>query len=271
MNIKDLIGEDKVDSMIRNNPLFGFVDNYTIDNDILTVKSKLSITYYRLEEINGKMYAYMIGLDGSKLGDEFPLNYQEAEAEGLVENKVELAEDFSEEELEENKQNLVETILKEGVDWGYFNKFHDVTEEYMPDQGEGETYASQIATAINKLIYKWYNDGDVYDNTHYLQGWANDLSSYANWLAQNVDGAKEILDRIYEAENDDDYEEILKSLADNYMTMEFMEHAAEAPKNGSIYECDGDYVFDEHYWDEDEEDDYWEDEYDEDGDEEEDY
>jgi hypothetical protein len=264
MNITDLIGEDKVDSMIRNNPCFGFVENYTIDGDILTIKSKMSITYYRLKEDNGVMYAYMIGLDGSQLGDEFPLDWQEAEADGLVEEK-ELPEDFNEDELDSRKQNL-----QESVNWSYFDKFRDVIDKFMPDQGEGETYASQIATAINKLVYKWYNDGDVYDNSCYLEGWANDLSDYANWLAKNVDGAKDILDNIFEARNDSDYENILKALADNYLSMEFLDRASEKSKTGSIYDCAGDYSFDEHRWDEDE-DDYWEDDYDEDEEDEEDY
>ena len=70
--------------------------------------------------------------------------------------------------------------LVESVNWGSFNKFEDIIHKYMPAMGEGETLASQAVTAINKLIYKWYNDGDVYDNRYSLQGWANDLSSYAN-------------------------------------------------------------------------------------------
>ena len=79
--------------------------------------------------------------------------------------------------LNENKE------LLEGVSWDYYNKFKDINEKYLPDEGEGDTLASQIVTAINKLVYKWYNDGDVFDNVNSgLQGWANDLSSYANWL-----------------------------------------------------------------------------------------
>lgn len=54
------------------------------------------------------------------------------------------------------------------VDWGYFDKFEWADEKYLPCRGEGETKATQIVTAINKLVYKWYNDGDVFDNTHYL-------------------------------------------------------------------------------------------------------
>lgn len=100
------------------------------------------------------------------------------------------------------------------VDWDYFDRFDPVLRNYMPPRGEGHSMASQIVTATNKLIYKWYNDGDVYDNTHHLTGWCNDLSSYANWLSDWAEGADDILSRITGAWNYGDYERILKDLAD---------------------------------------------------------
>ena len=81
------------------------------------------------------------------------------------------------------------------VDWGYYDKFDGLMDKYLPMHGEGETKATQIVTAVNKLVYKWYNDGDVFDNTLHLEGWANDLSDYANWLADHAN-VGEILDKI---------------------------------------------------------------------------
>ena len=152
--------------------------------------------------------------------------------------------------------NINETenkVLHEGVEWSYFNKFDKYDEPYLPPQGEGETLATQAVTASTKLVYKWYNDGDVYDNNYYLDGWANDLSSYANWLAKYIDGAKDILDRIYDAKNDSDYEEILKDLCDMIYDDDYLAKLNEQPKEGSIYDCDGDYSFNERKYDEDEE------------------
>ena len=68
------------------------------------------------------------------------------------------------------------------VDWSKYRQFGDITHKYLPSRGEGDSKASQLVTAVNKLIYKWYNDGDVFDTTGNLKGWANDLSSYANWI-----------------------------------------------------------------------------------------
>ena len=163
--------------------------------------------------------------------------------------------------------------LNESISWDYFDKFEDVTQEYMPYSGEGETLASQLVTAINKLIYKWYNDGDVYDNQYTLEGWANDLSSYANWMSKYIDGAEDILSMIKTAEDSSDYEFILKLLADTFLgDKEYLDMLSEQPKDGSIYECSGKYKFidrdnedDFDYWDEiddeeDEDDDYYDDE-----------
>lgn len=151
--------------------------------------------------------------------------------------------------------------MTESVDWDYYNKFEEITDKYMSSQGEGETLASQIVTAINKLVYKWYNDGDVFDNVHSgLSGWANDLSSYANWLYKYCEEAKPILYDIYGMGDESDYETLLQELADACLNEEFLKEF-EKPKQGSIYNCDGPFEFSEYSEDEEEEDYYDDDEY----------
>lgn len=146
------------------------------------------------------------------------------------------------------------------VDWDYYNaqRFEDANEKYLPLKGEGEVMAIQICVCINKLVYKWYNDGDVFDNTHHLSGWANDLSSYANWLYFHVPGADLILEKISSCYTEDDYEDLLQKLADSYLNLDFLNRYATAPKIGSIYDCDGLFVF--RLYSEDDEDEYWDDE-----------
>ena len=139
--------------------------------------------------------------------------------------------------------------------WDEFDKFAPVIDKYMPISGEGDTMASQICTAVNKLVYKWYNDGDVFDNNYALDGWANDLSSYANWLYKNVYRTEEILDAVMDCENESDYEELLYELCDYALDEEFLAKYAKLDKVGSIYTCEGPYKFIEIYDDEEEE--YW--------------
>ena len=140
------------------------------------------------------------------------------------------------------------------MDWDYFNKFEDVVEKYMPSMGEGETIASQIVTAVNKLIYKWYNDGDVFDNTYHLEGWGNDLSSYANWLYENVLETKNILSDIVKIYSYDEYEKLLANLADLTLNEGFL-GKYKREKIGTIYKCNGVFEFVEN---DNDDDDWWE-------------
>lgn len=143
------------------------------------------------------------------------------------------------------------------VDWSYFNKFDKVSDKYLPTMGEGETKATQIVTAVSKLVYKWYNDGDVYDNQYTLKGWCNDLSSYANWLYTVCDYSTEcgdILCRISECYNEADYEHLLKDLADTLLgDEEWLDAQNQQIKLGTIYKCNGPFIFEEELEDEDEE------------------
>lgn len=158
--------------------------------------------------------------------------------------------------------------IKASVDWSYFDRYADVIDQYMPSYGEGDSLTSQAVTAINHLIYKWYNDGDVYDNSHGMEGWANDLSSFANWLythtlvGSNISKIKDILDQIFICHTDNGYEAILKQLADEILSDDYILYmSANEPKQGSIYRCNGPFKFVEYY--DDDEDEYyepWEDE-----------
>ena len=127
------------------------------------------------------------------------------------------------------------------IGWDYYDSFDRQMIEYLPDRGQGETMATQIVTAVTKLVYKWYNDGDVYDNTGMLSGWANDISDYANWIAKYTD-VKNILDGVFTA-TADEYEVILKKVADRLLDLEYLEQMNKVPAKGDIYDCAGDYHF----------------------------
>lgn len=137
------------------------------------------------------------------------------------------------------------------VEWSYFNKFSNIEDKYLPVSGEGNTKATQIVTAVSKLIYKWYNDGDVYDNTYNVGGWGNDLSSYANWLSKYVEKSRKILRRIRHIVLESEYEELLKELADTLLDEQFLAEQDEITKVGSIYKCSGEFMFEEPEEDED--------------------
>ena len=143
------------------------------------------------------------------------------------------------------------------VDWVYYDKFEAVNEKYLPVQREGETVATQIATAVNKLVYKWYNDGDVFDNTYHLSGWANNLSSYANWLYENTKDAWRILNKIPYCYHGGDYEDLLKELTDKLLDETYLDEQNGYKKVGTVYNCDGKFKFDDSIEKEDELEEYY--------------
>ena len=130
------------------------------------------------------------------------------------------------------------------VKWNYFNKFKKIHDKYLSICGQGNTKAIQIVTAVSKLVYKWYNDGDVFDNTYYIDGWCNDLSSYANWLSENTN-ANEILNKISNCMDGSDYEDLLKELADTLLNEDFLLEQDKIERVGDIYKCDGSFKFEE--------------------------
>lgn len=137
------------------------------------------------------------------------------------------------------------------IDWNYFNKFEEVTDKYLPATGEGNNMAQQAVAAMCKLVYKWYNDGDIYDTTNYhLCGFANDLSSYANWLHKNTCIANE-LEGIYTAKGEADYEHVLARCADKLLNEDLLAQLAVKPATGSIYDCTGCFIWEEEQNEED--------------------
>lgn len=132
-------------------------------------------------------------------------------------------------------------IIKASTNSSYFDRFNTVMQEYVSPSGEGDTMANQICTAVNKLIYRWYNDGDVFHDVHgFLDGTsANDISSYANWLYKYVPESKDILSTIYDIFFEGPYTDLLKHLADALLNRDILNYYESMPQRGTIYNCTG--------------------------------
>lgn len=136
----------------------------------------------------------------------------------------------------EDKNNLNEALT-----WDSFSSQEGdkIEREYLPYHGEGDNMMSQAVTASTKLIYKWFNDGDIFDTTSGLEMGFNDLSSYANWLYKYIPEVKNILDKVYEAYIEKDYTELLYDLYQTIYTEKMADKYSSKNAIGSIYECDG--------------------------------
>ena len=121
--------------------------------------------------------------------------------------------------------------------------------------------ASQAMVALNKLVYKYYNDGDVYDNRYRLKGWANDISSYANWLYEYIPETAKILNNVRRVQDESGYEDLLKDLTEVICDDQLLADLAVEPKTGSVYNCNGPFEFiEDNEYDGDEDDYDYEDE-----------
>ena len=136
--------------------------------------------------------------------------------------------------------------------WSDFNQFKTI-DEYLPSEGEGDTKATQLSTAVSKLVYKWFNDGDVPDNVHSsLIGWANDISSYANWIDEYYDNS--FYDKYIKCYCKSDYTDLLFNLVKQVDSE--IDSYADEEKVGSVYDCDGSFKFEEYEDDEEDDDDF---------------
>lgn len=129
---------------------------------------------------------------------------------------------------------------------------NNLIEKYLPELGEGDNMATQAVTAVVKIEYKWFNDGDVFDNVHGdLLGWANDLSSYANWLAEYLPFTESTLMRIEDCHCDSDYEDLIEDLKGLVLNEKLLNRLEKNEKTGSIYDCDGYFEFKEYDYEDD--------------------
>ena len=133
------------------------------------------------------------------------------------------------------------------IQWDDFDKFSEISDKFLPVSGEGDTVATQIVTAVSKIVYKWFNDGDVYDTTHYLTGWCNDLSSYANWLYEYAPYTQKILNRIRDITTEEEYTKLLYDLCELTLDKEYLSEFENEERVGTIYNCDGPFEYEENY------------------------
>ncbi len=249
--------------------LFIQSENFIPDEDVKPEKlgeSKTSKEFRIIDTSNNKVLKVFSASEEAKGYEEMRKMGDELKSQGKEDNLIYREFRVKNKDKQENLKTNTKKKMDESVNWSYYDKFKSIEDKYLPVEGQGDTFATQIVTAITKLVYKWYNDGDVYDNVMSgMNGWANDLSSYANWLYEYVDGTQEILMSIEGVSTDSEYEDLLKKLADEFLAEEFLEQANNSNKQGDIYECDGPFEFDEH-WDDKEEDD-WEEDTDDDYDE----
>ena len=87
----------------------------------------------------------------------------------------------------------------------------------------------------------------MYDTTHYLTGWCNDLSSYANWLYEYAPYTQKILNRIRDITTEEEYTKLLYDLCELTLDKEYLSEFENEERVGTIYNCDGPFEYEENY------------------------
>ncbi len=121
-------------------------------------------------------------------------------------------------------------------------EYSKVLQKYVSASGEGDTMASQVATAVNRILGRFLNDGDTI--------WSYSLCNEADWLYENAgpevsDMIDNINDYVFagsptlDGYDENTYTEWIGELLDFVCYGGLLESLADEPATGSIYDCSG--------------------------------
>lgn len=121
------------------------------------------------------------------------------------------------------------------------DKYYEVLTQYLPDTGEGDTMATQLATAVDRIVYRWFNDGDTI--------WTDECQPFADWLWENIDGIDTVIDDmnqymfagfpyIKDLTFRGIYENCLKRILDIATDRELLNSLDSRPLEGSVFDSE---------------------------------
>lgn len=121
--------------------------------------------------------------------------------------------------------------LKEDVDWDEFDRFVRY-KKYLPPMGEGDTMASQLATAVSTIVHRYYNDGDTVTKA-WGYGDSGNMRNLTRWIRKYVPELRVYASRLLNP-REYDYEQTLYDIAAEMENV--IDDYADEPKTGSIYD-----------------------------------
>jgi hypothetical protein len=106
-------------------------------------------------------------------------------------------------------------IISSDISESELDKMHEIFEKYVPGRGKADTVYGEICRAINRLIYRFYNDGDLFFEDYGIET----AGSSALYLMDGHEGFDEILNSmIYK--NETIYENGLEEIVDLFLNYE---------------------------------------------------
>ena len=187
-----------------------------------------------------------IKLSGDLLDDPKSIDFK-ALTKKAVDDEKKAAEEKAAAERKEELYNKYKDILDK-IKAGHgkpdedSSRFQIAFDELVPSQGKADTQAGELIRAMGRILYRWFNDGDVFYKGY---GVETVLPSIAFIYKYGPDGVKELVDDAVEKtqeygdpnffEENGGYEEFLNNTAEfvvNYI-LDNPELIAEEPKEDS--------------------------------------
>jgi hypothetical protein len=148
-------------------------------------------------------------------------------------------------------------LLKEFVGGELEDRNEPLYDELVPVSGDAETLEGEMLRAINKIIYRYYNDGDKY-----YEGYGTETAGPAHSFLVNANHPlKATMNRLFkEFISDDEYEKMVKDILD--VILDHIEYQqGDYTKNtlGGMFDYEPEYEDDEEDYDDyyDDEEDYY--------------
>ena len=149
-------------------------------------------------------------------------------------------------------------LLKEFVGGTLETRTSKLFDKLVPNSGASETIQGELIRAINKLVYRWYNDGD-----YFYKGYGAETAGPAHSFLTNSSeipsSLRSTLNQIFSkaiGAPEDGYERLIKFALEKIV--DYVESVPEdeyAPLKREMYDYDSEFQDEE----EDEDDDYYDD------------
>ena len=157
------------------------------------------------------------------------------------------------------QSNINENLIKEFIG-GPLGKRNDVLfDKLVPGSGDSETVEGELIRAINRIIYRWFNDGDYFYQGYGIEtaGGAHSFLINSKQIPFDLQSTLTSIFNKAEGASEDGYERLIK-----FALEKVVDHVEATPEDEYTKLDRGMFDFEPEYEEEEEEDDYY-DEYEE--------
>ena len=214
------------------------------------------------EDIKDKAISVLNNYEGEVEGVEGYIKYLRNTSDDISSSIQAIADDLDRDNYTSDslrrdleKLSLAEgRLLKEFIGGELEDRNEPLFSKLVPGQGKAETLEGEMLRAINRIVYRYYNDGDKY-----YEGYGAETAGPAvSFLVNAVHPLRAKMSRIMDGKilSDNEYENMLKEALG--LILDYIEgKEGEYTKNtqGEIFDYESEYEDDDDYYDDYEDDD----------------